>query len=241
MAAVILSRPASNTDKVLRRSEYSRDRVGLETIVETYTVKTAARISIQPDKDVLHSVYTASGMKYPRMSVDQVSFRDLDGDLTEMSVTYVGLTSDSGLPPALVKMIPTSGAGVFGPPVVIQVEYLSDVSIVDLIQGKTASKLGAAGWGYLKIPPSINGTPLPPSPKAPYAKSGIGYSVRYEGYVADDVQAIPRGMFHLITINYRELFQAGGTVSSSGFSGGGNSADNAAAQGQVSWGRKSSS
>lgn len=241
MPAVILSRPNSNTDKVLARSDYMKDTVGLETVTETYTIRTSARLFMAPSRNTLHSSFSESSTKFSRMAVETVSFRELNGDLTEMTVTFVGLTSETGLPPAVVSLIPTSNAGVFGPPVVIQVQYVTDVSVAELVAGKVASKSAAAGWGYLKIPPSINGTPLPPNPREPYSRSTIAVSTRYEGYVAADVQAIPRGLFNLVTINYQELLQQGGTVGSSGFSGGGSSSLNAARQGQVAWGSRTNS
>ena len=100
MSAVILGSPGS-AKKVLRRNEFSTQRNGLEFINEIYTIRTADRATLQPAFDTLHKNYSESATKYARMAVENVAFKEMDGDLTEMTVSYVGLTSASGLPPAL--------------------------------------------------------------------------------------------------------------------------------------------
>jgi hypothetical protein len=120
MSAIILGSPVSG-QKVLRRNEFSTQRNGLEFINEIYTIRTADRTTIQPDFETLHKDFSTASAKYARMAVENVAFKEIDGDLSEMTVSYVGLTSASGLPPALVRIIPQMDKGVFGPPCVINV------------------------------------------------------------------------------------------------------------------------
>lgn len=210
MSAVILGSPASG-QKVLRRNEFSTQRNGLEFINEIYTIRTADRSTIQPDFETLHKDFSTASTKYARMAVENVAFKEIDGDLTEMNVSYVGLTSASGLPPALVRIIPQMDKGVFGPPCVISVEYISDSSV-----GKIISSVPTAGGSRLPIPKSINGTALPANPRDPYSTGNNpvqsssffapgGYSVfTYEGYVLNSIQAEERGIFVVVVAEYAE-------------------------------------
>lgn len=223
MPAVILSRPSSDTDKVLRRSEYTRERNGLETLEETYTIRTSARLTLPPKNDVLHSQYSGATLKHARMAVEGVSFRDIDGDLTEMVVTYVGLTSASGLPAALVRTIPVANAGIYGPPVHVEVEFVSDSTVTQVLSGKLSSQFVASSGQLNPIPRQINGTDLPPSPRAPFSeklnlanlstgeiyKDLGGTLFDYYGYVQKDVQATQRGIFLVVTITYSEAMRNG--------------------------------
>ena len=208
MPARIISRPSGNTDKVLRRSDYSREMVGLETLTETYTILSSARLSIQPSRNTLHSSFSSADSKFSRMAVETTAFREMDGDLTEMTVTYVGLTSSSGLPPAIVSLVPTTGAGIYGPPMVIQANYVTDLSEAQII-----SNNGSA------MPSSINGTPLPDNPRAPFSTTGIGVFTNYYGYVLTNIQSIRRGLFLIVTTSYQESGSAGGTSGQSKFGG----------------------
>lgn len=237
MPSVILSRPSSATDKVLRRSEFSRERNGLEALEETYTIRSSARLTVAPARDTLHSAYSSAATLHTRMSVDGVSFREIDGDLAEMVVTYVGLTSASGLPPALVRLVPTVGAGVFGPPAVVEVEFVSDSSEADLMRGGFTSAVSprAEYWSTrrIPIPPSINGTALPPSPRANFFRDGIGTSANYEGYVMDSLEFTRRGRLAIVRITFKEYYAV--TVSGSWSAFGGNPIKPA-----ISWGKGSS-
>jgi len=210
MSAVIIGSPGAG-QKVLRRNEFSTQRNGLEFINEIYTIRTADRSTIQPDFETLHKDFSTASTKYARMAVENVAFKEIDGDLTEMNVSYVGLTSSSGLPPALVRIIPQMDKGVFGPPCVISVEYISDSNV-----GKIISTVPASGGSRVPIPKSINGTALPANPRDPYSTgnnpvqtSSIfgpgGYTVfMYEGYVLNSIQAEERGIFVVVVAEYAE-------------------------------------
>ena len=178
MSAVIVGSPSSG-QKVLRRADFSVERNGLETLNEVYTVRTADRRTLQPNFGILHSAYSTASTKFARMAVERFSFREQDGDLTEINVTYVGLTSSSGLPPAIVRLIPTPGAGIFGPNMVIEAEFLTDKS-------ETQFLLDGAGWlntnGLIYMPESINGTKMPANPREPFGFSSYASSYKYFGY-----------------------------------------------------------
>jgi hypothetical protein len=220
MSAVIIGSPASG-QKILRRNEFSTQRNGLEFINEIYTIRTADRDLIQPDFDTLHKNFTTATTKYSRMAVENVAFKEIDGDLTEMTVSYVGLTSASGLPPALVRMIPQTDKGVFGPPCVISVEYISDTNIGKIISALPAGTvLGLAQTSKVPMPKSINGTVLPANPRDPYSTGNNpvqtssffapgGYSVsNYYGYVLVSSQAEERGIFVVVVNEYAESFES---------------------------------
>jgi hypothetical protein len=106
---------SSTTAKVLQRQNFNKEPNGLETIVESYAISTANRDTIVPEKDTLHSAFSSSAKKYTRMVVESVTTEEQDGGITQMLVTFVGLTTATGLPPAIVRIIPTPGAGIFGP------------------------------------------------------------------------------------------------------------------------------
>jgi hypothetical protein len=210
MSAVIIGSPGAG-QKVLRRNEFSTQRNGLEFINEIYTIRTADRSTIQPDFETLHKDFSTASTKYARMAVENVAFKEIDGDLTEMNVSYVGLTSSSGLPPALVRIIPQMDKGVFGPPCVISVEYISDSNV-----GKIISTVPTAGGSRVPIPKSINGTALPANPRDPYSTGNNpvqsssffapgGFTVfTYEGYVLNSIQAEERGIFVVVVAEYAE-------------------------------------
>ena len=227
MAARIISRPSGITDKVLRRSDYAKEMVGLETLTETYTILTSARLSIQPSRNTLHSTFSSASTKFPRMAVETLAFKELDGDITEMTVTYVGLTSSTGLPPAIVQIIPSTGAGVFGPPVVIQAQYITDLQENQLLAGRTSSASDPLGMGPLNnlllMPRFINGTEMPNNPREPFFSQTPAYAQRYDGYVINNLQSTRRGLFLVVTANYQEQIRTlsgiPGKLSSSNASG----------------------
>lgn len=224
MGAIIIGSPSPTATaanaKVLRRQNYQRDINGLETISETYIFQTANRASLIPAKDTLHSAFSTATIKYARMAVETVSFSELDGDLTEMNVAYVGLTSASGLPPAIVRLVPTTGAGVYGPPIVIEVDFITSLSEGEVLKGNfvPGTTSSNAYWTERRIgiPVSINGTQLPRNPRAPFInQSGqeggqgttfLGGSAQYDGYVISDLQAEKRGLFLSVKIQFREFF-----------------------------------
>ena len=225
MSAILVGSPISK-GKVLNRQNLQRNFNGLETIVETYTIRTEDRDYIAPDKDTKHSLFSTANVPYPRMAVETINFEEENGSLSKMNVNYVGLTSSSGLPPAVLRTIPATGAGIFGPPVNIEVEFISDLSVAEILSGRFSSLTTAqtnndprARFRVVKMPQSINGVKLPANPREPFVQEGYGATsstyYRYEGYIVNNVQAVQRGQFLVVTITFSEY-----AVSLTGTSGG---------------------
>ncbi len=189
MSAVIVGSPSSGS-KVLRRADFSTERNGLETLNEIYTVRTADRRTLQPSFGTLHSTYSTASTKFARMAVENFSFREQDGDLTEINVTYVGLTSSAGLPPALVRLIPTPDAGIFGPDMVIEAEFLTEKSETEFLD---AGAGGLKNVSIIYIPESINGTKLPSNPRPPYRFDSYAGYYAYFGYTQQSLACEKRG------------------------------------------------
>lgn len=213
MAAIIIGSPSATLSaanaKVLRRQEYQKDLNGLESLSETYIIRTENRISIAPAKDTKHSDFSTATLKFSRMASETISFTELDGDLTEMSINFVGLTSSSGLPPAIVRIVPISGAGIYGPSIHIEVEYVSDSSETQLMNGifssTQVSVQNPLNSFSRKMPSSINGTSLPADPRPPFtSETRGGLYRRYEGYVLSDLQCVRRGQFLIATAIFAE-------------------------------------
>ena len=225
MSAVIVGSPSSS-QKVLRRADFSVERNGLETLNEVYTVRTADRRTLQPNFGILHSAYSTASTKFARMAVERFSFREQDGDLTEINVTYVGLTSSSGLPPAIVRLIPTPGAGIFGPQMIIEAEFLTDKSETQFMQDGSGGQIVQVGIfpplaNAIGIPAAINGTAMPRNPRQPFQADAIGYSIKYHGYLQQSLSCERRGLFLVARTTFAEG-QSGVVASSfSPFQGGG--------------------
>ena len=215
MSAVIVGSPSSGS-KVLRRADFSTERNGLETLNEIYTVRTADRRTLQPSFGTLHSAYSTASTKFARMAVENFSFREQDGDLTEINVTYVGLTSSSGLPPAVVRLIPTPGAGIYGPNMIIEAEFISDKSETEFIQTgaggllKPGDNLSNQGRYGFFMPRSINGTKMPSNPREPFQISGLLTKFNYFGYVQASLSCEKRGILLVARANYAEQQQFAG-------------------------------
>jgi hypothetical protein len=219
MSAVILGNPGSGK-KVLRRNEFSTQRNGLEFINEIYTIRTADRATLQPAFDTLHKNYSEGATKYARMAVENVAFKEMDGDLTEMTVSYVGLTSASGLPRALISIIPQLDKGIYGPPCVINVEYISDKP-ANQLTGRLPKGTNFFGGARSRvpIPTEINGTALPRNPRDPFNTGNnppqvsaffgpSAYTVNnYLGLVMESLQVQPRGIFSVVFEEYAESEQ----------------------------------
>ncbi len=214
MSAVIIGSPASG-QKVLRRSDFATQRNGLENLIETYTIRTVDRVTLQPDFNDLHKDITTASTKFTRMAVENIAFKEQDGDLTEMTITYVGLLSASGLPPALVKIIPQMDKGIFGPPCVINVEFISDKTVSQINSGLPGADLPTLTPIRTTIPAQINGTAMPPNPVQPFS-SGTGSRqtnanfaggqtfTQYHGYCLTSIQAEQRGLFVIVVHEYAE-------------------------------------
>lgn len=210
MASVIIGNSigATNTSKVLQRQNFSKEPNGLETITEAYAIKTSNRDAIVPEKNTLHSVFSSSAKPYPRMVVESVTTEEQDGGITQMLVTYVGLTT-STLPPPIVRLIPTVGAGIYGPPLTIEAEFVTDVSETDFIKGNinaTASiKLGNISFGTVnQMPPVINGTQMPENPRPAGAVRRAGAFGQYFGYCVESFSCERRGIFLVARTTYIE-------------------------------------
>lgn len=213
MSAVVIGSPLSGK-KVLNRQTYQREINGLETIVETYLVNSADRISLAPLKDVTHSAFSGATTTYPRMAVETINFDEQQGGISALSVTYVGLTSSSGLPKPFVRMIPTTGAGIYGPPLTIEVEFVTDVNENQIATGQltrdTAVSISAYELNnqYIvkgPIPTELNGLILPSNPRPPFEQVyGLVGGFRYYGYCQDSVTSDRRGQFLVARVVYKE-------------------------------------
>jgi len=207
MASIIIG-SAINT-KVLQRQNFNKEPNGLETIIEAYAIQTANRDTVVPEKNTLHSAFSSSAKKYTRMAVESVTTDEQDGGITQMLVTFVGLTTSTGLPPAIVRLIPTEGAGIYGPPLTIEAEFVTDVSETDFIKGNinaTASiKLGNISFGTVnQMPPLINGTQMPANPRPAGAVRRGGAFGQYFGYCVESFSCERRGLFLVARTTYIE-------------------------------------
>jgi hypothetical protein len=218
MASVIIGNSigATNTSKVLQRQNFSKEPNGLETITEAYAIKTSNRDAIVPEKNTLHSVFSSSAKPYPRMVVESVTTEEQDGGITQMLVTYVGLTTATGLPPPIVRLIPTAGEGVYGPPLVIEAEYVTDVSETEFMAGQLAQNNGLGRSqifsNTIKMPAVINGTTMPVDPRtaffnAPKGGFGGGAIIKYSGYCVLSMSCDRRGLFLIARNTYHEVQQ----------------------------------
>jgi hypothetical protein len=211
MASTIIGNAigATSTSKVLQRQNFNKEPNGLETIIESYAIATANRDTIVPEKNTLHSAFSSSTKKYSRMVVESVVTEEQDGGITQMLVTYVGLTTSTGLPPAIVRLIPTAGTGIFGPPLTIEAEFVTDVNETDFIKGNinaTASiSIGNISFGTVnQMPPFINGTQMPANPRPTGAVRRAGGFGDYFGYCVESFSCERRGIFLIARTTYIE-------------------------------------
>jgi hypothetical protein len=214
MAASILGSLTSGA-KILRRSEYSREIVGLETLTETYTIRTADRQTILPLKDVTHSAFSTASTKFTRMAVETASVREQDGDISELSVTFVGLTSSTGLPQAQVKFIPTTGAQIYGAPLIVEINFVTDLTESQFASGQLSKDFPVQtvfGPGvFISLPKNLNGTVMPSSPIEPFTKSVKDQgALYYFGYCLDSLDSVRRGSFLVARASFREKQDAFG-------------------------------
>ena len=230
MSAVINGSIASG-GKVLRKSQRSTEVDGLVTLTETYTIRRQDIGSIEPDRNTTHNTFTGL-TTFPRMSVETTRVEPIDGDLAELIVTYVGLDYASGLPPAYVTAVGQPGVGVFGADASVVVKYITQQSVFELLQGSSVNlNLGtinltsssgrtvstASGIARVALPTkrlmpsSINGTGLPPNPRArEYRGVLIGSTFTewvYAGYVQTGISFERRGIFNRIEEQFTEYFQ----------------------------------
>ena len=230
MSAVLNGSIASG-GKVLRKAQRSTEVDGLVTLTETYTIRRQDIGSIEPDRNTTYNTFTGL-TTFPRMSVETTRVEPIDGDLAELIVTYVGLDYASGLPPAYVTAVGQPGVGVFGADASVVVKYITQQSLFELLQGSSVNlNLGtinltsssAQGTSTVSgvarvalptkrlMPSSINGTGLPPNPRArEYRAVLIGSNFTewvYAGYVQTGISFERRGVFNRIEEQFTEYFQ----------------------------------
>lgn len=198
---------AINT-KVLKRQNFGKEANGLETIIEAYAIKTSNRAAIIPEKNTTHASFSSASTKYSRMVVESVASEEEDGGITQLLVTFVGLTSATGLPPAIVRLIPTPGADIYGPPLVIEAEFITDVSETQFILGNSQAVSGGGKvWATntSPMPEFINGTRMPSNPRPPFLdeKQDV-YFIEYFGYVPSSISCERRGLFLVARTVYAE-------------------------------------
>jgi hypothetical protein len=213
MATTIIG-SAINT-KVLKRQNFNKEPNGLETLIEAYAIKTSNRASVVPAKDTTHSAFSSASTKYSRMVVESVATEEEDGGITSMIVTFVGLTASTGLPPPIIRLIPTAGEGVYGPPLVIEAEYITDISVTQFLAGQIGTNLAQAATFFgqtTKMPETINGVAMPKDPRTAFYStptSGAGLIERYSGYVALSKSCEKRGLFLLARDTFHEFQEIG--------------------------------
>jgi hypothetical protein len=214
MASVITGTAISS--KVLQRQNFNKEPNGLETIIEAYAIQTANRDALVPERFTLHSSFSSSTKKYARMAVDSVATEEQDGGITQMLVTFVGLTTSTGLPPPVVRIIPSAGEGVYGPPIVIEAEYVTDVSETQFMAGQLAQNNGTLPilgfFSEIKMPAFINGVAMPQDPRPAFLRtpSGIGAGGIIENYLGYCVLAKScerRGLFLVARDTFHEVQQ----------------------------------
>ena len=200
---------SSTKAKVLQRQNFSKEPNGLETIIEAYVIKTENRDLIVPEKNTLHSAFSSSAKPYPRMVVESVTTEEQDGGITQMLVTFVGLTTSTGLPPAIVRLIPTPGAGIFGPQMVIEAEFLTDKSETQFMQNGPGGQIIQVGIipplaNGIAMPSQINGTDMPKNPREPFTSQSVGTAFKYHGYLQVSLSCERRGLFLVARVSFSE-------------------------------------
>jgi hypothetical protein len=214
MASVIIGNSigATSTSKVLQRQNFNKELNGLETIIEAYAIKTENRDAIVPNRDTPHPSFSSSSQTYSRMVVESVVTEETDGGLTQMLVTFVGLTTSAGLPPPVIRLIPSASEGVYGPPLVIEAEYVTDVSETEFLAGQLARNNAlepVSIWQpVIKMPAFINGVEMPRDPRRPFFQTPDtgprGIVAQYNGYCVLSKSCERRGLFLVARDTFRE-------------------------------------
>jgi hypothetical protein len=216
MSAILIGSPV-NQEKVLRKVQRSTEIDGLVTIIETYTVRTSNIEAIEPARNTSYNSFTGT-TKFPRMSVETTRVEPKDGDLSDLVVSYVGLDTASGLPPAFVTAVGQPGVGVFGSDASVVVIYITEQPVFDLLKGSSIT-LNFFGGGITSnltlptkrfIPASINGTAMPTNPRAREYRASISTGAfrewLYAGYVQTSISFQRRGGFNQIEEQFSEFF-----------------------------------
>jgi hypothetical protein len=144
------------------------------------------------------------------MAVESVATEETDGGITQMLVTFVGLTTSTGLPPPIVRLIPTAGEGVYGPPLVIEAEYVTDSSETTFMAGQLSQNNAAQpilGFNsVIKMPQFINGYAMPRDPTPAFFRSG-SIIEQYSGYCVLSKSCERRGLFLVARDTFHEVQQ----------------------------------
>lgn len=234
MAATIINTALNSGQKILRKVQRSTEVDGLVTLTETYIIRTQDIAALDPSRNTTHAAFSESSTKYARMLVETSRIEPMDGDLSELQVTYVGLDYASGLPPAYITVVAQPGVGVFGADASVVVKYVSQDSLFDTLKGSTLN-LSLGGTNLVLptkklMPATINGTAMPPNPRkreyrrneiallansgiAPYVPSGLlasfgaSFEWLYAGYVQTGISFQRRGLFNQIEEQFAEYFR----------------------------------
>ncbi|NBW16677.1 MAG: hypothetical protein EBR82_52740 [Caulobacteraceae bacterium] len=169
MAVSIISSTLGASGKILRKSTRSTSVDGLVTLVENYTIRTADIATLEPDAGTTHASFSSNPTKYVRMLVETTATNPMDGELTELVVTYVGLDYASGLPKAYITAVGQPGVGIFGADAAVVVKYITQDSLFDTLKGGNVGlNLGSTNLTLPTkrlMPTAINGTSMPPNPR----------------------------------------------------------------------------
>jgi hypothetical protein len=170
MSSFIVGASLASGQKVLRRTQSSSEVDGLVTLTETYSIRIEDIGSLEPERNTTHSSFSTATTKYPRMLVETTRVEPMDGGIANLVVTYVGLDYASGLPPAYITAVGQPGVGVFGANAAVVVKYITQDSLFDVLKGGNVGlNLGSSSLTLTTkrlIPTSINGTTMPPNPRA---------------------------------------------------------------------------
>jgi hypothetical protein len=209
MSAVVIGSPRSGS-KVLNKQTFQRDMNGMETIVESYLINTADRGAIAPAKDTTHASFSTATIKYKRMAVETINFDEQQGGISILNVTYGGLTSETSLPKPIIRMIPTFNTGVYGSPLTVEIEFVTDVTEAQLAAGQLVKSHAPItkfvyGQSLVQMPAELNGAKTPANPRPPgITRKGKSGEIVYLGYCVDSVAAERRGQFLNARVNFKE-------------------------------------
>ena len=216
MSAVIVGTSLNSGQKVLRKSERTTEVDGLVSLTETYVIRSADIESIEPGRNTAYSTFTGLNT-CPRMQVETPRVEPMDGGLATLVVNYVGLDYASGLPPAFVTAVGQPKVGVFGSDASVVARYITQQPVFDLLKGSqiTLQFLGNFSPSVNLpskrfMPATINGTAMPPNPRAREYRirifGGVISEWLYAGYVQTSVSFQRRGLFNQIEEQFSEYF-----------------------------------
>jgi hypothetical protein len=218
MPASLINTTLNAGGKILRKTTRSTSDDGLVVLVENYTIRQADIGSLEPNAGTTHSSFSSATTKYTRMLVETTAVNPIDGDLADLVVNYVGLDYATGLPAAYITAVGQPGAGVFGADASVVVRYITAQPVFDLLKGASIT-LNFATVGFTAdltlpskrfIPASINGTTMPPNPRAKEYRAiidgGVFREWLYAGYVQTSISFQRRGSFNQIEEQFTEFF-----------------------------------